>query len=484
MANDDNLPPAPPTRPQHSRLWAAALTYGLALAAGAAAAWGLFAEGQPATLAVYSRPPGANVFLDGTWRGVTPLAPAPVPRGEHHLCLTKHGFARHVESLNVRRPLTHLATLRPLRSLSVAVQTDPPGAQVQVQGRPVGKTPLTLDGLDPGPLTLTIEKDGYEPIAETVIVKADETVISRKLLSKSQAYFQSQIAERPKEINNYTELAHHYMVKGQYDEAVEVLSKGMDLAASVNTDPVRNWGTDVARFYQELAKIHRQEYSYGDDKAVERMRAEIEKLIIGSIERHPDCTHNYKALTALYRGNATRGTAIDLLADAVKRNPGNTGLQTALAGALMRSKRYKEAAEAFTRLAEKQPKNAYVRQSLANALVALHRRKDALVQLEAALKLATQPKHRLTLLNALAQQNKWLRQYEQALAYWEQAIKIDPNRERACHQRLVAAYHYRRLKAFDRARTMYEAALAESKNKRTRRSAQLGLKRLKAAQQP
>ena len=111
MAKSQNPVVLTPTTGGSARRWASALTYALSLAVGVAAAWLLLGGGRPVTLAVHTKPPGANVFLDGQWRGVTPLALDSVPRGEHHLCLTKHGFARHVETLGLRRPLTQLVNL-------------------------------------------------------------------------------------------------------------------------------------------------------------------------------------------------------------------------------------------------------------------------------------------------------------------------------------------------------------------------------------
>jgi Protein kinase domain/PEGA domain len=54
------------------------------------------------------------------------------------------------------------------------VDTSPSGAAVTLNGRDVGKTPLTLRGIAPGKYSMRVLFDGYEPLEKEIEVKANE----------------------------------------------------------------------------------------------------------------------------------------------------------------------------------------------------------------------------------------------------------------------------------------------------------------------
>lgn len=56
------------------------------------------------------------------------------------------------------------ATIVSGRSQEVTFQSSPDGAIVKVNGRPLGKTPLTINMKRADGQTLSIEKDGYKPV--------------------------------------------------------------------------------------------------------------------------------------------------------------------------------------------------------------------------------------------------------------------------------------------------------------------------------
>ena len=101
---------------------------------------------------------GAEVVVDGTPRGVTPLAAFEVEPGERALLVRAAGYEEHRTALVVegRGTLQSLAvTLVPLpapppgpppppRPGILALSSDPAGARVSLDGRPLGATPLEL----------------------------------------------------------------------------------------------------------------------------------------------------------------------------------------------------------------------------------------------------------------------------------------------------------------------------------------------------
>jgi serine/threonine protein kinase len=110
---------------------------------------------------VETTPPGAEVRLEGVPLGLTPLVDAPVnPKGSH-LVLSKTGY----EPLNVDlRPgdRTLRLDLKPLL-FQVTIRTEPAGAEVSIDGRVMGVTPLIVPVEEARSSNLDLQLTGYQP---------------------------------------------------------------------------------------------------------------------------------------------------------------------------------------------------------------------------------------------------------------------------------------------------------------------------------
>ena len=89
-------------------------------------------------------------------------------------CLGERCFTRRAESAGYFDQTGN----EPVATGSVAVTTDPPGAQVYVDGVPrAGRTPLTVRGLAAGvPVVLRIEHSGYLPLVHRFTPRADAEI--------------------------------------------------------------------------------------------------------------------------------------------------------------------------------------------------------------------------------------------------------------------------------------------------------------------
>jgi hypothetical protein len=110
---------------------------------------------------VETAPAGAEASLEGVPLGLTPLVNAPVDPKGSHLVLSKAGY----EPLNVNlqpgdRTL-HL-DLKP-RLFQVTIRTEPPGAEVFMDGRGMGVTPLVLPVEEARSSPLNLQLTGYRP---------------------------------------------------------------------------------------------------------------------------------------------------------------------------------------------------------------------------------------------------------------------------------------------------------------------------------
>lgn len=118
---------------------------------------------------------GARVAIDGREVGTTPLAPLELAAGEHEVAIHAEGYAPFVARTAVRGA-GELDTLKvalvPDRA-AVSFDSEPRGAEVRVDGRAVGTTPLTVD-LSSGRREVTWALAGYRPASRAIEVVANE----------------------------------------------------------------------------------------------------------------------------------------------------------------------------------------------------------------------------------------------------------------------------------------------------------------------
>jgi outer membrane biosynthesis protein TonB len=132
----------------------------------------------PGQLAVDSTPTGAQVQLDGktdpSW--VTPLSLTSLQPGQHAITVTKPGYAPDsrtvdVASANRATVVVHLAQLM----ATLVVHSDPPGANIYIDGRDMGaKTPGQVS-VDKGQHVVLVRKMGY----------VDETISQQFILGQT-----------------------------------------------------------------------------------------------------------------------------------------------------------------------------------------------------------------------------------------------------------------------------------------------------------
>ena len=156
---------APPWLPRALVVGAAAL---VVLGAGVAM---LSRDGDPppavTRLEIVSIPAGAAVSIDGTARsGVTPMTVEVAPATDYRIRVRapRHEPWTRTQSVPAQGGTVRVvAALKPV-SVTLIVRSTPDQAEVFVNGRSMGRTPLTLQNLDPRAATnVELRARGYRP---------------------------------------------------------------------------------------------------------------------------------------------------------------------------------------------------------------------------------------------------------------------------------------------------------------------------------
>jgi hypothetical protein len=161
--------------------WVAAAVVLVALTSGGTLAVGRLMSPAVApeslgTLSVQTNPAGATIVVDGQQRGISPLSVQLKP-GRHVVELVTDGDVRTIpvtitaggqvsQFIEIPRAASALGELQ--------IRTEPAGAQVTVDGRVLGRSPLTAEGLTPGQHTVVVENE-LGPVTQRVTIEAGTT---------------------------------------------------------------------------------------------------------------------------------------------------------------------------------------------------------------------------------------------------------------------------------------------------------------------
>jgi hypothetical protein len=127
-------------------------------------------------LTIFSEPSGAEVYLNGTLIGSTPIQNYKITPGKYKLEITKENYESNIievivnpgESKNVS------VTLSPIKGI-LEIVSDPLGAEVYINGTLIGTTPIKEYQVVPGVYEVKVVKEGYLEYGTTITIKPGET---------------------------------------------------------------------------------------------------------------------------------------------------------------------------------------------------------------------------------------------------------------------------------------------------------------------
>ena len=185
-------------------------------------------------LLVTSSIPGADIFLDGQPTNLkTPSQLTKIPKGVHTIELV-------MDSLGGRRSITLVAdrlnncdvVLSRLKG-SLSISSTPPGADIYVDGKPHGRSPLAVLNIDAGTHTLVLKKEGFaERVKDIVLRPYEELPIEVSLAQSCMLRVESVPESADVFVNN--------KLSGKTPARISNLDSG-DVTVSILKDDFETW---------------------------------------------------------------------------------------------------------------------------------------------------------------------------------------------------------------------------------------------------
>ena len=415
-----------------------------------------------AELQIDSAPSGATVFIDGDYVGVTPLTVAGIEPGTHRLRLVRHGYNTWTGTADVGEGAVAVnATLEAIPEGALTITSQPGDAEVLLDGEPVGRTPLTLDGLEPGTYGVRVRKPNFAPIERFVEVAAGEVAQQHfELTLRTEQFYLAEIERLPHKVSNYSELAHYYLLNRQFEKALDMFSRAIATASSGKAD-----NREVKQLYKDLAKVYHGNYDVGDPERLKAIKARLEDLLEESIENAPEKSPDYKTLVALYAGMVGDERLRALCSRMVEKDA-TSSIFAEVGEIYLERGKIKRAVGFLERAAELAPDDFNVRYSLGTAYHRRKRHEEALAQYDAALKLKATAMGMANLHHKRSRLYQDMQQFDKAEQALRAAIDAASDKGQAASWKLQLVDRLVEQGKLDEAEEICNDLIANEKNRR------------------
>ena len=128
------------------------------------------------SISVSSTPPGADIYLDGTYKGTTPKTISDIKIGSYPIRLEKSGYESVTKVVSIRTgEITSISISLPEKTGSISILSNPTDANVHLDGGYKGTTPKVIGSVPIGSHTIIISKERYNNETISVHVEQDQT---------------------------------------------------------------------------------------------------------------------------------------------------------------------------------------------------------------------------------------------------------------------------------------------------------------------
>ncbi len=335
-------------------------------------------------LAIDSQPQGAQVFVDDQPAGTTPTT-ARLSPGPHRVRILRRGFkpwhqlvrTDQVRQLSPKLQKESLATL--------VVESDPQGANVFLDGERRGVTPIELPNIEAGTHTVTVSKEPiYSGVRRRVELSAGQRRrVTVKLKSSLEAIYRDRIKKNPKQLSNYTELLHLYVLREETEKAVGVVAEAEKALGDAEASEA-----ELRQFFDELNGLFKGPTAVADKTARSKLLDVVVLLFERLATSAPSSYSTYQPLVALLN-RYDRFSDIYKVCEKTAEDPGRRGLlHYYVAHAFLNWGEPKPAITLLERAVELRPTHFYSRLYLGSAYQRAEKYDEAMQHYREAEKLA------------------------------------------------------------------------------------------------
>ncbi len=213
------------------------------------------AFGAQASLHVESTP-AAAVYLDGVYRGATPLTVPDVAAGKHALRLARRGYRTHQQVVDSGSERSVAATLEAIPTCTLTVRSTPGGAAIYLDGERMGRTPRRFSDLQPGLHHVELVKTNCLPVSRTVELVPDAPQeLALALENRQERAYRAALEADPYDIAAYNDLGELLYVLERYEDAAAVYVEGF-IRASEPHEFSERARKNIGRLTKEARRKH------------------------------------------------------------------------------------------------------------------------------------------------------------------------------------------------------------------------------------
>lgn len=220
---------------------------------------------------VESDPVGATVWIGEEILGPTPLELPTWVAGKVTLRLALPGCTDKALDYDAGSPpperIVRVSLEQP-GTRGVRCESDPPGADVFVDGEFRGRTPMDLRHLEQRPYELVFMLGNRKTITQTLDAAGSDLAPTLRVVlpSLTEEYYRQQIEREPHNLHHFCDLAHHYILELRFDDAMAVF--GAAVTMMIKTPGV----ADAERLWSEMDRVIEEQYDYGSPEQVNQAR--------------------------------------------------------------------------------------------------------------------------------------------------------------------------------------------------------------------
>ncbi|MFC1694278.1 PEGA domain-containing protein [Candidatus Latescibacterota bacterium] len=206
------------------------------------------------TISIDGIPAKANIYLDNEQIGKAPISNRLITFGSHRVRIQMSEYDDKLENITADEssPVEISYNLVPQFSL-FSIEGRPPGANVYVDGKEIGRTPVSKMKISPGNHKLKIIRMGYEVYEETFTTqKAKTTELAPILIPKTKLKAFKKSLIFPGSGQRYTE----HKGKGVLITVLQIATIGGAVGATVKSMEVQSEYDDAITDYKNAGSLY------------------------------------------------------------------------------------------------------------------------------------------------------------------------------------------------------------------------------------